>query len=477
MPWFPDGLEPTKKREMDLAPESSLIEKENLDSSATTITLFLTTFVAVAGSFVFGSAIGYSSPVQSDLTNDLNLSVAEYSLFGSILTVGAMIGAAMSGRISDLIGRRATMGFSEMFCSLGWLVIYLSKVTIWLDAGRFLVGYGMGILSFVVPVYIAEITPKDLRGCFTTVHQLMICLGVSITYLLGSFVGWRILALIGMVPCVVQIMGLIFIPESPRWLAKVGRWEEFEIVLQRLRGESADVSNESSEIKEYTRRLSQISEGGIFDLFQEQYSKSLLVGVGLMALQQFGGVNGISFYASSIFVSAGLSSKIGMIAMVIVQIPMTTIGVILMDKSGRRPLILISAAGTFIGCLLVALSFSLQGVRTFSGGASYIALTGVLVYTGSFSLGMGGIPWVIMSEIFPIDIKGSAGSLVTVVSWVGSWIVSFAFNFLMNWSPAGTFYVFATICGVTVIFVAKLVPETKSRTLEEIQFSINYVTL
>ncbi|XP_009119491.1 sugar transporter ERD6-like 5 isoform X1 [Brassica rapa] len=462
---------------MDLAPESSLIEKENLDSSATTITLFLTTFVAVAGSFVFGSAIGYSSPVQSDLTNDLNLSVAEYSLFGSILTVGAMIGAAMSGRISDLIGRRATMGFSEMFCSLGWLVIYLSKVTIWLDAGRFLVGYGMGILSFVVPVYIAEITPKDLRGCFTTVHQLMICLGVSITYLLGSFVGWRILALIGMVPCVVQIMGLIFIPESPRWLAKVGRWEEFEIVLQRLRGESADVSNESSEIKEYTRRLSQISEGGIFDLFQEQYSKSLLVGVGLMALQQFGGVNGISFYASSIFVSAGLSSKIGMIAMVIVQIPMTTIGVILMDKSGRRPLILISAAGTFIGCLLVALSFSLQGVRTFSGGASYIALTGVLVYTGSFLLGMGGIPWVIMSEIFPIDIKGSAGSLVTVVSWVGSWIVSFAFNFLMNWSPAGTFYVFATICGVTVIFVAKLVPETKSRTLEEIQFSINYVTL
>ncbi|RID79546.1 hypothetical protein BRARA_A02276 [Brassica rapa] len=462
---------------MDLAPESSLIEKENLDSSATTITLFLTTFVAVAGSFVFGSAIGYSSPVQSDLTNDLNLSVAEYSLFGSILTVGAMIGAAMSGRISDLIGRRATMGFSEMFCSLGWLVIYLSKVTIWLDAGRFLVGYGMGILSFVVPVYIAEITPKDLRGCFTTVHQLMICLGVSITYLLGSFVGWRILALIGMVPCVVQIMGLIFIPESPRWLAKVGRWEEFEIVLQRLRGESTDVSNESSEIKEYTRRLSQISEGGIFDLFQEQYSKSLLVGVGLMALQQFGGVNGISFYASSIFVSAGISSKIGMIAMVIVQIPMTTIGVILMDKSGRRPLILISAAGTFIGCLLVALSFSLQGVRTFSGGASYIALTGVLVYTGSFSLGMGGIPWVIMSEIFPIDIKGSAGSLVTVVSWVGSWIVSFAFNFLMNWSPAGTFYVFATICGVTVIFVAKLVPETKSRTLEEIQFSINYVTL
>ncbi|KAG7588601.1 MFS transporter superfamily [Arabidopsis suecica] len=249
--------------EANLAPETSLINKENQDSSGTTTTtLLLTTFVAVSGSFVFGSAIGYSSPVQSDLTKDLNLSVAEYSLFGSILTIGAMIGAAMSGRIADLIGRRAAMGFSEMFCILGWLAIYLSKVAVWLDVGRFLVGYGMGVLSFVVPVYIAEITPKDLRGGFTTVHQLMICLGVSVAYLLGSFIGWRSLALIGMIPCVVQMMGLFIIPESPRWLAKVGRWEEFEIALQRLRGESADISYESNEIKDYTQRLTNLSEGG-----------------------------------------------------------------------------------------------------------------------------------------------------------------------------------------------------------------------
>jgi len=212
------------------------------------------------------------------------------------------------------------MGFSEMFCILGWLAIYLSKVAIWLDVGRFLVGYGMGVFSFVVPVYIAEITPKGLRGGFTTVHQLLICLGVSVTYLLGSFIGWRILALIGMIPCVVQMMGLFVIPESPRWLAKVGKWEEFEIALQRLRGESADISYESNEIKDYTRRLTDLSEGSIVDLFQPQYAKSLVVGVGLMVLQQFGGVNGIAFYASSIFESAGVSSKIGMIAMVVVQV-------------------------------------------------------------------------------------------------------------------------------------------------------------
>ncbi|KAL2954465.1 hypothetical protein AAZX31_19G224000 [Glycine max] len=133
--------------------------------------LILTTLVAVSGSYVFGSAVGYSSPAQTGIMDDLNLGVAKYSLFGSILTIGAMIGAIISGRIADYAGRRTAMGFSEVFCILGWLVIAFSKVGWWLYIGRLLVGYGMGLLSYVVPVYIAEITPKNLRGGFTTVHQ------------------------------------------------------------------------------------------------------------------------------------------------------------------------------------------------------------------------------------------------------------------------------------------------------------------
>ncbi|TYG95912.1 hypothetical protein ES288_A11G306300v1 [Gossypium darwinii] len=334
-----------------------------------------------------------------------------------------------------------------------------------------LVGCGMGLLSYVVPVYIAEVTPKDIRGGFTSVHQLMICCGVSITYLIGAFATWRTLALIGTIPCLMQLLGLFFIPESPRWQAKIGKWKECEASLQCLRGNNADISNEASEIKDYTEQLQRLSESSVFDLFQKEYAWSLIVGVGLMVLQQFGGVNGIAFYASSIFISAGFSGSVGMIAMVVVQVPMTTLGVLLLDKSGRRPLLLVSAAGTCLGCFLVGLSFLLQEVTPI------LSLVGVLVYTGSFSLGMGGIPWVIMSEIFPINMKGSAGSLVTLVSWLGSWIISFAFNFLMKWSSTGTFFIFATICGLTVLFVAKLVPETKGRTLEEIQASMNPVSL
>lgn len=157
----------------------------------------------------------------------------------------------------------------------------------------------------MVPVYIAEITPKNLRGAFTTVNQLMICIGVSVMYLLGTVVSWRTLALIGTIPCLLQILGLFFVPESPRWLAKIGRWEDSESALQRLRGKNTDMSEEAAEIRDYTETLQQLSETTTFDLFRREYAYSLIVGVGLMVLQQFGGVNAIAYYASAIFTSAG----------------------------------------------------------------------------------------------------------------------------------------------------------------------------
>ncbi|XP_027353370.1 sugar transporter ERD6-like 5 isoform X5 [Abrus precatorius] len=405
--------------------------------------------------------------------HDLNLGVAQYSTFGSILSIGAMIGAIVSGRIADYAGRRVAMGFSEVFCILGWLTIAFSKVAWWLYVGRLLIGCGIGLLSYVVPVYVAEITPKNLRGTFAAVHQFMICFGLSVTYLIGSYLNWRILAIIGTIPCLLQLLSLPFIPDSPRWLAKIGRLKECDSALQRLRGKNADVYQEATDIRDYTKALQRQTEASIIGLFQLQYLKLLIIGVGLMILQQFGGIGGITFYTNSIFISAGFSVSIGIIATVSVKIPLTTLGVLLMDKCGRRPLLLVAAMGTCLGCFLLGLSFFLQDMHIWKGVSPIMALFGLLAYMGSFSLGMGGIPWIIMSEIFPINVKGSAGSFVTLVSWLCTLIVSYAFNFLMSWSSEGTFFLFSGICGLTVIFVAKLVPETKGRTLEEIQASLN----
>ncbi|RZB49471.1 Sugar transporter ERD6-like 5 isoform A [Glycine soja] len=368
-----------------------------------------------------------------------------------------MIGAIVSGKIADYAGRRVAMGFSEVFCILGSLIIAFSKDARWLCIGRLLIGCGISLISYVVPVYIAEIAPKNLRGAFTEVHQVKqyilyydildiilgswVVVGLSLTYLIGAFLNWRILALIGTIPCLLQLLTLPFIPDSPRWLVSelfiasgillFGHYMHFghrSLDKHSTSDKCNLLQTKVGRLKEsddYTEALQQQTEASIVGLFQSQYLKTLL---------------GFLFYRNSIFISAGFSDSIGTIAMVAVKIPLTTLGVLLMDKCGRRPLLLV------------------KWLR---------------VYMGSFLLGLAGIPWVIMSEIFPINVKGSAGSLVTLVNWSCSWIVSYAFNFLMSWSSEGTFFIFSSICGLIVLFVAKLVPETKSRTLEEIQASLN----
>ncbi|KAG5084375.1 hypothetical protein JHK84_054413 [Glycine max] len=308
-------------------------------------TLILNTLTAVFGG---GFAMGYSSPAQTGIMHDLHLSLAQYSTFGSILTIG-----------NDW---RHCNGFLRGFLHLG-----------------------------------------------ITYHSI----------------------LKGTIPCLLQLLTLPFIPDSPRWLVSelfiasgillFGHYMHFG--HRSLDKHSTSDKCNLLQTKDYTEALQQQTEASIVGLFQSQYLKTLL----FTTKQKF-------------FSMTGFSDSIGTIAMVAVKIPLTTLGVLLMDKCGRRPLLLV------------------KWLR---------------VYMGSFLLGLAGIPWVIMSEIFPINVKGSAGSLVTLVNWSCSWIVSYAFNFLMSWSSEGTFFIFSSICGLIVLFVAKLVPETKSRTLEEIQASLN----
>ncbi|RVX18729.1 Sugar transporter ERD6-like 5 [Vitis vinifera] len=467
------------------------------------------TAVAVCGAFTNGCAVGYSSPAESGIMDDLGLSVAEepafyssgdkglwnwtvvYSVFGSILTIGGIVGAVICGKITDLFGRRGTMWFSDIFCLMGWLAIALAKDYWWLDLGRLSIGFGIGLICYVVPVYIAEIMPKNIRGGFTSANtvnkqnmdldqrtnQMLICFCVANSavddmlwlftdFFVGTVVSWRILAVIGAIPCILQVIGLFFIPESPRWLVSKG-WPRGKVgsCSTEAKRKNADISQEAAEIREYTEAFQQLSEARILDLFQRRYAHSLIVGVGLMVLQQFGGSNAILYYASSIFESAGFSTTFGTRAMAILQVLNSYFNHDL--NMGLGFMLFLDMYRYYFADSSDIFGFCSWDVLGLFGCSIVILIAGPATDEGVNSnfrtYWRIGLPWVVMSEIFPINIKGSAGSLVASSNLFCSWITTYTFNFVFAWSSAGTFFLFSIICSATVLFVAKLLPEPRAK--------------
>ncbi|XP_063935279.1 sugar transporter ERD6-like 5 isoform X2 [Daucus carota subsp. sativus] len=388
-----------------------------------------------------------------------------------MLTFGSMFGAIASGKLADLVGRKPTMLLMDIFFIIGWSAIIFAEGAWYLHLGRLSLGFGSGIQSYLTPVYVAEITPKNIRGAFSAAHQILVCVGVSLTFFLGNVIAWQTLAVIGALPCLLHVFGLFFIQESPRWLAKIGKEKQFIDTLQCLRGVNADVTKEAAEIQESIETFSRLSRSRFMEMFEKKYALALTVVVGTLVIVTLGGSMGIVFYASSIFKVAGSPISFGTTAIAIIQVPVSALGVLILDRSGRRPVLMASLIGAGFGSFLVGSAFVLQDLNQLKELTPALVLIGVMINLSSFAMA-AAIPWVIMSELLPINIKGSAGSLATFIYMFVSWIVSYAFNFLLEWSPSGTFFIFATFSGLAILFVAKLVPETKGRTLEEIEASI-----
>ncbi|OMO99044.1 General substrate transporter [Corchorus olitorius] len=410
-------------------------------SAASTTILALGAFVGASIAWGYGCALGYSSPTQSSIMEDLGLSVAEFSLFGSILNIGAIIGATISGKTTDLLGPRLTMWILNIFYISGWLAIVFTKVPWLLVLGRLSLGFTNGLSGYLAPVYIAEITPNNLRGRFTAMVPLINGWGMSFMYVVGSFINWRILALIATLSGLLQLPLLFFIPES-KWLTKIGRDKELEA-----------------------------AQGGISELFQKKYVRPLLIVAGTITFLSLGGISAFSYYSGIIFVSAGVSSMTGLVAMAATQTVLGIIGAYLIDKSGRRPLLLVSSAGLCISTSLTGLSFFLKNLNLWSQVTPILALIGLLMYMGSFVVA-SGIPWLLIAELFPNNVKGAAGSICNLITTLAGLTVAYYFNFLIEWSSSGVFFIFSGFCYANFILAATMVPETKGRTLEEIQASI-----
>ncbi|XP_027345277.1 sugar transporter ERD6-like 6 isoform X3 [Abrus precatorius] len=420
--------------------------------------LFCVLIVAL-GPIQFGFTSGYSSPTQGAIVRDLKLTVSEKLVKGKSMNVALQ--SLMIAAIPNIIG---------------WLAISFAKDSSFLFMGRLLEGFGVGIISYVVPVYIAEIAPENMRGSLGSVNQLSVTIGILLAYLLGLFVNWRVLAILGILPGTVLIPGLFFIPESPRWLAKMGMTDEFETSLQVLRGFETDISVEVHEIKRSVASTGKRVAIRFADLKRKRYWFPLMVGIGLLVLQQLTGINGVLFYSTTIFANAGISSSdAATVGLGAIQVIATGIATWLVDKSGRRLLLIISSSIMTVSLLIVSIAFYLEGVVSEDSHLynilGILSVVGLVVMVIGFSLGLGPIPWLIMSEILPVNIKGLAGSIATMGNWLISWVITMTANLLLNWNSGGTFTIYTVVAAFTVAFTALWVPETKGRTLEEIQFS------
>ncbi|CAD6332826.1 unnamed protein product [Miscanthus lutarioriparius] len=387
-----------------------------------------------------------------------------------------MVGAIASGQMAEYMGRKGSLMIAAIPNVIGWLAISFAKDSSFLYMGRLLEGFGVGIISYVVPVYIAEISPQNMRGALGSVNQLSVTLGIMFAYLLGLFVPWRLLAVIGTLPCIVLIPGLFFIPESPRWLAKMNMMDDCETSLQVLRGFDADITAEVNDIKRAVTSANKRTTIRFQELNQKKYRTPLIIGIGLLVLQQLSGINGILFYASSIFKAAGLKdSDLDTFALGAIQVLATVVTTMFLDRAGRRILLIISSAGMTLSLLVVAIVFYIKDNVSHDSDLynilSMVSLVGVVAYVIAFSFGMGAIPWIIMSEILPVSIKSLAGSFATLANWLTSFGITMTANLLISWSAGGTFATYMIVSALTLMFVIVWVPETKGRTLEEIQWS------
>lgn len=424
--------------------------------------------IASLGGFLFGYQASIISGALLFLSNDLKLTVFQQELVVSTLLVGALFGALFSGLLTDSFGRKKALFVTIFFFFVGTLALSLAPNFDELLIGRFLSGFGIGLASVAVPLYIAEVAPPEKRGVYVSFNQLMITIGVLVAYvvcyLYTESQDWREMFSFGFIPLGLQFVGLFFIPETPSWLIAHKQHEKAEKVLRRLRVASAEESLVELEKKEDAPHDSRWSA-----LWKVGTRKAVLIGIGMSAFQQITGINAVVYYAPKIFQLAGYqeAEMATFVTMLLgaVNVAMTFLALRLIDRLGRRPLLIWGLSGMTV-CLAV-LGFFFEG---FSGEAGILAVLALMGYISFFAISLGPVAWLIISEIYPLGIRGRAMGAATFANWACNYIVSLTFLSLIGSIGIGsTFILYMVISLIGLWFVCKMVPETKGKTFEQIQ--------
>jgi sugar porter (SP) family MFS transporter len=426
--------------------------------------------ITALGGLLFGYDTGVVSGALLFIKKDFGgLSSFQQELVTSLLLVGAVIGALAAGRVSDWIGRRFTVLITAVVFILGVLLAAFTPTYPVLLVARVVIGLAVGSASMVVPLYIGEIVPPRVRGGLVSLNQLAITVGILSSYLidygLSGTGNWRLMFGLAAIPAAALFLGMLFQTESPHWLIRQGREDEARAVLRRVRYDS-DIEAEVREVREISQR-----EGGLRDLVSPKVRPLLMVGVLLAVFQQITGINTVIYYAPTLLQGAGFGNSGALLANVVngaVNVGMTIVAIWLLDKVGRRPLLLSGTAGMAVGMTITALSF--LGGEHLTGALAIVAVLGLLIYTGSFAIGLGPVFWLLIAEIYPLKIRGAAMSVASMANWAANFVVTVSFLTLLSAiGGVGAFFLFGFLTLVALAYFWRKVPETKGRSLQEIE--------
>ncbi|XP_076933590.1 putative polyol transporter 4 [Bidens hawaiensis] len=458
-------------------------------SSSTRKYVFACAVFASLNNVLLGYDVGVMSGAIIFIQEDLKISEFQEEILVGILSVISLLGSLGGGRASDALGRKWTMGIAAIVFQVGALIMTLAPSFQILMVGRLLAGVGIGFGVMIAPVYIAEISPTISRGSFTSFPEIFINFGILLGYVsnyafsgLPAHINWRIMLAVGILPSVFIAFALCIIPESPRWLVMQNRVDEARSVLLKTIDVEAEVEERLSEILKAAGIGTGIeNEGGENQeekaVWRELLSPSpslrrmLITGFGIQCFQQITGIDATVYYSPEILQTAGIEEKSRLLAATVAvgmaKTVFILVAILLIDKVGRKPLLYVSTIGMTV--CLCGLAVSLSVFKATTLGVA-LAILSICANVAFFSIGIGPVCWVITSEIFPLRLRAQASALGAVGNRVCSGVVAMSFLSVSRAiSMAGTFFIFTVVSAISVVFVYKLVPETKGKSLEQIE--------
>lgn len=448
--------------------------KQDQHSGKSKITgyVYLVGFIAALGGLLFGYDTGVISGAQGFLKKQFHLTATTQEIAVSAVLIGTIIGAACGGKLADWLGRKKTLIVMAIVFGVGAILTAIAS-SLWLFvAFRILVGFGIGAASVVSPMYTSEQAPPRVRGAMVFLFQFAITVGILVAYVVDYVfattlnLGWRWMFGVAIIPAAMLGIGMFFLADTPRWLASKGQWDEAKEVMERVAPGQAD-----EQMKQIRQRLEEERHSSIKELFSGPLKWALVVAFGLAVLQQFVGINTIIYYApivtgyTGIATSSGTGSLIGAMIVGVVNVAATIVAIFLVDRVGRRPLLLFGTTGTMLTLIAAGLLF-MAGAKSHG----MFLLIDILLYIVAFAIGLGPVYWLMASEVFPTRLRGAGSSISTVGNWGGNLMISITFLTLLNTiGRPFTFWLYAVFAAAQIVFVWFLVPETKGKPLEDIE--------